>query len=294
VSAICPQGHTSQAEDYCDICGSPIGAASAAPAVPSPAEPATGGEPRECPHCGSPAAPNALFCENCGYDFTTGTAPQPVQQPAPDPWALPGDPGQQGQGPAPDPSGQADPAEEGAAAGGDRAEGTPAASDPAEGAGETGEGGAGAEESPHSGRLEVPPVPGEDQWVAELWVDPDWYEAQDPEDPMPSPGSPQVIPLRQRTVLVGRPSASRGIHPEVDAGADTGVSRRHCQLSTDGHAWSVEDLDSSNGTYVSAPGDPLPTTPLQVGVRHELADGERVFIGGWTRLVVRKAFPGEF
>lgn len=291
MSAVCPQGHSSQAEDYCDICGAPIEAASAAPVVPSPAEPAATGEPRACPHCGSPAAPNALFCENCGYDFTTGTAPQPVQQTAPDPWALPGDQ-EQGSSAAegaeqPDPA-AADPV----AAGSDPAEADPGevAADPAALAESAEE----AEQPRATGGLQAPPVPGEDDWVAELWVDPDWYEAQGPEDPMPSPGSPQVIPLRQRTVLVGRPSASRGIHPEVDAGADTGVSRRHCQLSTDGHAWSVEDLDSSNGTYVSVPGEPLPTTPLEVGVRHELADGERVFLGGWTRLVVRKAFPGEF
>lgn len=141
--------------------------------------------------------------------------------------------------------------------------------------------------------MPTPPTPGPDTWVAELWVDPDWYAAQDPEDPMPAPGSPRVIPLREASVLVGRPSASRNIRPEVDAGEDTGVSRRHCQLSTDGLRWWVEDLDSANGTYVGPAGEPLPTTPLEVGVRHELADDERVFLGGWTRLVVRKALPGE-
>jgi pSer/pThr/pTyr-binding forkhead associated (FHA) protein len=110
---------------------------------------------------------------------------------------------------------------------------------------------------------------------------------------MPAPGSPHVVPLRAKSVLVGRPSASRGIKPDVDAGEDTGVSRRHCQLTTDGLRWWVEDLDSANGTYVSHTGDPLPTTPLTPGDRRELAEDDRVFIGGWTRLVIRLALPGE-
>ena len=110
---------------------------------------------------------------------------------------------------------------------------------------------------------------------------------------MPSAGLPGLVVLRDRSVLVGRPSVSRGIHPQVDCGADTGVSRRHCQLSTDGQRWWVEDLQSSNGTYVSPAGEPLPTDPIPAGQRRELTDGDRIYLGAWTRLVVRKALPGE-
>jgi hypothetical protein len=270
VSVVCPQGHTSESEDYCDVCGSPIesaGAPAAAEANPAASQAAEQG-PVACPNCDFPAAPNALFCENCGYDFTTGTAPQPAADPNPlslDALAAP--------------------------AGGAAAAAEPAAEQAEEPAGppEPAE----AEEPTNGTALPTPPTPGPDTWVAEMWVDPDWYASQQPEDPMPSPGSPQVVPLRERSVLVGRPSASRNIHPQVDAGADTGVSRRHCQLSTDGQRWWVEDLGSANGTYVSLAGEPLPTTPLDVGIRHELVEGERVFLGGWTRLVVRKALPGE-
>ena len=290
MSVICPQGHTSESEDYCDICGTPIEAAPAAPAPASPAEP-TGAQasPSTCPHCGSPAAPGALFCENCGYDFTTGTAPQPAVA---DPLSLP-DPA-----PAPQSTPARDPSEAAVATSTpeepaseaekpkpekpDPEESDPKESDPEE-----------SEQPTNSGGLPTPPTPGPDQWVAEIWVDPDWYAAQEPEDPMPAPGSPRVVPLRATSVLVGRPSASRGIKPDVDAGEDTGVSRRHCQLSTDGLRWWVEDLDSANGTYVSHTGDPLPTAPLTPGERREIAPDERVFIGGWTRLVIRTALPGE-
>ncbi|MBO3101887.1 FHA domain-containing protein [Cellulomonas fengjieae] len=228
-TVVCPAGHTSTSTDYCDVCGAPIEAGAPVEATAqAPAATAT-----TCPHCGAPASSLALFCEVCGYDFTTGTAPAaaepaPAPAPAPEPAALPT--------PAPD---------------------------------------------------------GEESWVAEIWIDPDWYAAQQPEDPMPSAGLPGLVPLRERSVLVGRPSASRNIHPAVDCGTDSGVSRRHCQLNTDGQRWWVEDLQSANGTYVSRAGDPLPTTPIPAGQRREIEDGDRLYLGAWTRIVVRTALPGE-
>ena len=35
-------------------------------------------------------------------------------------------------------------------------------------------------------------------WVAEVWIDPAWYEAQESPDPLPSPGLPAVDPAAQR------------------------------------------------------------------------------------------------
>jgi hypothetical protein len=236
----CPNGHQSTSTDYCDVCGSPIEAAAPVSApVPAVAPTAT-----TCPHCGAPASSLALFCETCGYDFTTGSLPAPADPP---PVIASGDPAVV-ETPAPD--------------------------------------------------TVAPPLPtpapdGQESWVAEIWVDPDWYAAQQPEDPMPSAGLPGLVPLRERSVLVGRPSASRNIHPAVDCGTDSGVSRRHCQLNTDGQRWWVEDLQSANGTYVSRAGDPLPTTPIPAGQRREVEDGDRLYLGAWTRIVIRTALPGE-
>ena len=42
----------------------------------------------------------------------------------------------------------------------------------------------------------------------------------------------------------------RYLHADIDCGNDNGVSRRHAQLTTDGTRWFVEDLQSSNGTFV--------------------------------------------
>jgi hypothetical protein len=132
-----------------------------------------------------------------------------------------------------------------------------------------------------------------DLWVVEVWIDPDWSAIQESTDPMPSPGPPTLVVLTETSVLVGRHSVSRGIHPQVDCGPDSGVSRRHCQLTSDGQRWWVEDLQSSNGTYVGSVDTPLPTDPIQPGLRRELAEGDRIYLGAFTRLVLREALPGE-
>lgn len=137
------------------------------------------------------------------------------------------------------------------------------------------------------------PAPDLDGWVAEVWVDPDWYADQESTDPLPSPGLPLVVALRHTSVLVGRVSRSRNIHPDIDLAADTGISRRHAQLTTDGSRWWVEDLGSSNGTYVASATAVLPTTPLPVGEKREVAADDRVYLGAWTRIIVRRATPGE-
>ena len=241
MTATCPNGHQSASSDYCDTCGVPIpegsevgseqpsaGDTGTSPGLPkAPDAP----EPQKCPNCESVNSPTALFCEACGYDFTTGTMPRP-------PDASPAPPSQ----------------------------------------------------SPRSTQLATPiPV----EWVAELWVDPDWYAEQESDEACPSPGLPVVVPLTQQSVLVGRPSMSRNIHPDVDCSSDTGVSRRQAQLTTDGQRWWVEDLQSSNGTYVGPASGPLPTAPVPPGQRRELDEDDRVYIGTWTRLVVRRATPEE-
>ncbi|GAA3707706.1 hypothetical protein GCM10022399_25600 [Terrabacter ginsenosidimutans] len=293
MSAVCPNGHTSEAEDYCDTCGSPIdasaqpattgGGGGAAPAAapgpsstasstassldlgpssaasaaaspgvaPAPAAPA-GPAVLECPNCKTENPDGALFCEACGYDFTTGAMPR-------DPSAGPGDlldtepDGEAVPGPAP--------------TGGSAAVAGPASA---------------PEEAAESF-----------EWLAEVWVDPDWYQTQEAEDPCPSPGLPTIMPLRHRSVLLGRVSTSKNTRPEIDLSSDPGVSRRHAQLTTDGTRWFVEDLGSSNGTFVGPAAGPLPVMAIAVGPKTELSDDDRLYVGAWTRVVVRRATPDE-
>ncbi|OLT22230.1 hypothetical protein BJF81_13195 [Ornithinimicrobium sp. CNJ-824] len=125
-------------------------------------------------------------------------------------------------------------------------------------------------------------------WVAEIWVDHAWYATRDTDQPAPEAGPPELVTLTQDNVVVGRTNVERGLRPDLDAGTDAGVSVRHAQLTSDGHRWWVEDLDTSNGTYVSTVGLPLPTEPIERGVRVQIDEDDRVFLGAWTRLMLRR------
>jgi hypothetical protein len=249
MTAVCPAGHTSESDDYCDVCGMPIdsAAATAEAAAPPPPTDAPTQAPQQtsqalqsCPNCDAPNVADALFCEACGYDFTTGTMPRQ---------ATPAGPNSQEATPHP----------------------TPQAEQPPPGM----------------------PSGNSFDWVAEVWIDPVWYEAQESPDPLPSAGLPEIVPLTATSVLVGRTSKSRNIHPEIDCDLDTGVSRRQCQLTTDGTRWWVEDLDSANGTFVGSAAGALPEDPIPVGVKRELNPDDRLYIGAWTRLVIRPATDEE-
>jgi len=251
----CPNGHVSESSDYCDTCGAPIvesstpdsGSPSGPTSAPvtsgtgSSAAPTAATQP--CPSCAMTNTAEALFCEACGYDFTTGTMPRSTT-------------------PVPGPSASTNPLDLGA---------TPAGATVLD--------------------LLAPAVAVE--WVAEVWVDPDWYADQESDEELPSPGLPIVVPLRTRSLLIGRRSVSRNIHPDIECASDVGVSRRQAQLTTDGQRWWVEDLQSSNGTYVGAASGPLPDDALPPGQRRELAEDDRIYLGAWTRIVVRRATPEE-
>lgn len=138
-----------------------------------------------------------------------------------------------------------------------------------------------------------PPTPPQPplRWVVEVWIDPDWYRSQSSAVQLPSPGLPRIVTLTGQQNLIGRESRSRNVHPDVDCDPDTGVSRRQAMLSTDGSRWYVEDLGSSNGTYLGQADEPLPTVPISG--RTQVSPDDRIYVGSWTRLVVRPALPSE-
>ena len=96
------------------------------------------------------------------------------------------------------------------------------------------------------------------------------------------------FPLVGQQLLIGRSSRSRGIHPDIDLSGppeDPGVSHTHALLVAQPDGWAVVDLGSSNGTYLNDPQSaPVPPeTPVPI------AAGDRVFVGAWTCLSIRRA-----
>lgn len=265
--ATCPAGHPSDQTDFCGVCGLPMDAADAAAPEEQPQTTLT------CPACQAPNVPEALFCEACGFDFTGAAAPpeSPAEAPEKPAWpslTAPADPDAQAEAPqssGPQPS-----------AGSQIVSAAQAGAEPT------------AVPPPASPRPTKPAV----EWVAELWIDPDWYASQGSNDPMPSAGLPDIVPLVKEANLIGRLSHSRGIFPDVECELDAGCSRRHAMLTHEGPRWWIEDLGSANGTFVGPAAGPLPAMPIPQG-RVELSAGQRIYVGAWTRIVIRKATAEE-
>ena len=260
--ATCPSGHESASDDYCDVCGTLIGATglttfvqapesapgSAPGQAPGGAPPAEGG----CPRCGVPRV--GQFCESCGFDFTaagpdaSAGARPPTPQTAPPMQAPP--PVQTPPSPPTAPSPIVPPASQAASV------------------------------TPPNGTV----------WTVVVTADRAYYDSvQDEGGPDAAAiGFPAYCPERRfrlagAEVRVGRRSESRGIHPEIDLTgppADPGVSRLHVVLvgAPDG-TWSVVDPGSANGTLVN--GDELPA-----GEAVRLRDGDVIHLGAWTALTV--------
>ncbi|MGC4151544.1 MAG: FHA domain-containing protein [Propionicimonas sp.] len=305
---ICPAGHHSAATDFCDTCGLPLPVEAATPVPPPAPAPLQPPAALVCPACGTPNVAEALFCEACGHDFIGGhstpttipeaaqsgshdsdapeltpepsTSPEPDEGPpsltTPEPVAGPPSPETLPDDEVSDPSA--------AGTAGVLARG---ATEPAEGSSEP----AGTALDPDEASPPPHYAPRVD-WIAELWIDPDWYAAQGSTDPLPSPGLPDIVPLVKESNLIGRISTSRNIYPEIDCELDTGCSRRHARLTTDGSRWWIEDLESANGTFLGTAAGPLPAMPIARG-KVELAPDQRIYLGAWTRIVVRRATEDE-
>ena len=194
VSFTCPQGHQSTTSDFCDVCGEPITSSGAAPAaeppVAVPAEgtpagsapgestpagaappssltlPPPGAAPtQECPNCGAENPADALFCEACGYDFTTGQLPST----------------------------------------------TPPMADP------------GAD------------------WVAEVWIDPDWFASRTVLAVARRAGPRRSSPSAARAHSSAGPPAAAGSHPRstARATAQSRTATRSSHWTTNVGRWRI-------------------------------------------------------
>ncbi|MFC4857611.1 FHA domain-containing protein [Actinophytocola glycyrrhizae] len=144
----------------------------------------------------------------------------------------------------------------------------------------------------------APPVPADrlpeaTTWTATVTADRAYYDsvmAVDGPDAASIAFPPYCpdrhFPLQGKQISIGRQSRSRGIAPDIDLigpPEDPGVSHLHAVLvaQQDG-SWSIVDLDSANGTVVNDENPLRPNTPRPLG------EGDRVYIGAWTRITLRR------
>jgi FHA domain len=108
--------------------------------------------------------------------------------------------------------------------------------------------------------------------------------------PFPAGAPERRFALNRPQELVGRKSDARGIHPEIDLASppeDTAISRSHCTLVRQPNgSYAVVDNGSTNGTFVNDS-----STPLVRGVAVTLAEGDRLYLGAFTRITLRVSSP---
>ncbi|MET8829958.1 FHA domain-containing protein [Streptomyces sp. NPDC004610] len=151
---------------------------------------------------------------------------------------------------------------------------------------------------PQQGSTQAPPAPPAPQrplsWSATIGPDRDYFLAMMQRSGPEAAGLnlPAYSPEQQRAltgnqITIGRRRHSTGETPDIDLSVppeDPGVSHQHAVLvqQPDG-SWAVVDQNSTNGTTVNGSEEPIqPYVPVP------LQDGDRVHVGAWTTITIRR------
>jgi hypothetical protein len=283
--ATCPDGHQSASEDYCDVCGmlisgAPAAGSSSAPAGPPAASPSGGDRPAgtsagACPVCNAPRS--GVFCESCGYNFSTGA---PAFAGVPPTTAVPPAPAAPPTSVAPPTTAAGPPATSTLPDASAASVATPSP-DPAASSFPV------ASSFPAASAVGTPTG-----WTAVVAADHAYYENVEAASGPDGSGIdfPAYCPERRfqltgTEMRIGRRSPSRGIEPEIDLTGpptDPGISRLHAVLIATPDGWAVIDPGSANGTQLN--GADIPT-----GMQLPLHDGDRINLGAWTTITVHGA-----
>ncbi|MFE7120522.1 FHA domain-containing protein [Streptomyces sp. NPDC057654] len=235
------------------------------------------GQPTGRPAAGRPFDPD--FAPESDYQGGGGSAPVVPPQPQPQPGADPYRPDPYG----PDSYAPADPYRPGQPGAAQPGPYQPEPSHPA------------PDPYGHGGYEQQGPPGGTDSWVAVIAPDREYFMAMmnrsGPEAGglnLPAYSPEQQLPLSGHQVTIGRRRHSTGESPDIDLARppeDPGVSHQHAMLvhQSDG-SWAVVDQGSTNGTTINGAEDPIkPYVPVS------LREGDRVHVGAWTTITVRRA-----
>ncbi|MCX5378304.1 FHA domain-containing protein [Streptomyces sp. NBC_00091] len=324
----CPNGHQSASDDWCEVCGHRMAAPAGTPGPPSYGYPPTGGEPTAqaelCPQCRTPREAMAPFCEECRYNFLTRTAtpyvppaaesgpgagtvpPPPPAPPQPvfsqDHFEYQGSRPSRVNRPAEPLQGEDDwllqpPAQEQPAASRQPVQPQLAAHQRQDYPQEEYRQEEYRQQPPPSQpeyQQPFPPQNGGVSWTATIGPDRSYFMAMmqrsGPEAAglnLPAYSPEQHLPLSGGQITIGRRRASTGESPDIDLSVppeDPGVSHQHAVLVQQPDlSWAVVDQNSTNGTTINGGAEPIqPYVPVP------LTDGDRVHVGAWTTITVRR------
>ncbi|MFE1285299.1 FHA domain-containing protein [Streptomyces sp. NPDC058751] len=156
---------------------------------------------------------------------------------------------------------------------------------------------------PQPGATQAPPGPGYQQppapqqslsWSATIAPDREYFMAMMQRSGPEAAGlnlpaySPELQrPLLGNQITIGRRRHSTGDTPDIDLSVppeDPGVSHQHAVLvQQPDSTWAVVDQNSTNGTTVNGGEEPIqPFVPVP------LQDGDRVHVGAWTTITIRR------
>jgi hypothetical protein len=238
---------------------------------PAPPDSAQAEEKPTCPACKAEVLPGEAFCANCGASLAQPPIPpEPVAEAEPVPDVQP----EVEEAPAPEAVAEApvmaEPVEEAAPVAPAPAPACPACGAEIE-AGDAfcSDCGFALREAPIPGPADETPTP----------------------PPAPAPAGPRLvvvasgaeIPLpAAEEILIGREDPVSGVYPDVDMtpheGEEGGISRRHARLIVEGGNYFVEDLDSTNFTFVNK-------QKVAPKTRQAVNDGDEVRFGRVTTVL---------
>lgn len=227
-----------------------------------------------CPNCGATVQTDASFCGQCGFNLQAAPVGTGVTSA---PGSLPDIPDLV----TPDPLVSPDPVSVGSQ------QPSPVSPLPATVVNQPISAAAGNESSPDPATLPPPPTSVASQSATSAPAN-----SSPPPPPLSSPGAAKTqlqlqsaylmhiqtntkieLPSNLSVIHIGKPNDQ--IPPDIDVSGFPNseiVSRVHADIRVEGDAYYIEDVGSSNGTYINH-------TPLAKGNRHRLRTGDRISLG---------------